>query len=173
MDVGNMRLQEGIFLERHAAEIGVIGIGKGAGATFVSYQLDDLLNGKDRQKVFVSRPDRFRITDEPEDPEDEDIVIAVIDPLPSKLMEGADTIGKLTELKAPVLWLVNRDNPGVNRRSMEKYLGFRPEFRQEEVPREMICRAEYNCIRLSNIYKTDGLEKLAEHIRIIFADSSE
>lgn len=164
-----MRLQEGILLDRNVVRIGVAGIGHSAGAGFIAHQLDHMLNGRERKKYFVSSPERFRIVTEPEDPEDEDLMIGVIDPLPSALMEGAVRVDELMGLRVSVIWIVNRDNPGVNRRSMERYLGFRPEFSQEEVSREMICRAEYNCMELSDIIRLEGLEKLADHIRINFS----
>ena len=165
MDLRNMRLQEGILLEKTQLAVGITGISKGVGTTFVSHQLDYILNKKEARKLFVSSPDRYRITDEPDEFEFQDILVAVIDPLPSKMMEGADRIRELIEGPVPVVWLVNRDNAGVNRRSMQKYLCFSPQFSQEEVPREIICRAEYNCIELSEIYRLEGLEKLAGHIR--------
>ena len=169
MDLGNMRLQEGIFLDRSAAEIGVKGIANGVGATFVSRYLDHCLNKRDKHKVFVSRPDRFRIIDDPDDLETPDIIVSVIDPLPSLLMESAANISKLMEFNGDVIWLINRDNPGVNRHVLKKYLGFIPDHSQEEIPREMICRAEYNCIELPEIVHLKGIEDLADHFLKIFA----
>ena len=169
MDLGNMRLQEGVFLDRSVAEIGVKGISKGAGATFVSRYLDYCLNKKDKRKVFVSRPDRFRIIDDPDELESPDIIVSVIDPLPSLLMDGAVNISKLMEFNGDVIWLINRDNPGVNRHIFKKYLGFIPDYSQEEVPREIICRAEYNCIELPEIVRLKGIEDLADHIAKVFS----
>lgn len=164
MDLGNMRLQEGIFLDRSAVVIGVKGISKGAGATFVSNYLDYFLNRKDRQKVFVSRPDRFRVIDDPDDLSSSDLVVSVIDPLPSLLMEGAAAIREIMEYRGETVWVINRDNQGVNRRTLKKYLGFLPEYSQEEIPRETICRAEYNCVELPEIAELKGIEELAEYI---------
>lgn len=168
MDLGNMRLQEGIFLDRSAIEIGVKGISKGVGASFVSRYLDYCLNRKDRQKVFVSRPDRFRIIDDPEDIEVPDIIVSVIDPLPSLLIEGATGISELMRFNGDVVWLINRDNPGVNRHALKKYLGFIPDFSQDEIPRETIARAEYNCIELPEIVRLKGIEEVADHIAKAF-----
>ena len=167
MDLGNMRLQEGIFLDKSVTVISVTGISEGAGATFISRYLDYYLNKKDRQKVFVSRPDRFRIIDGPPGDELPDITVAVIDPLPSLLMEGAQKISELMDRGSDVIWMLNRDNPGVNSRALKKYLGFIPEFIQQEIPRESICRAEYNCIELPETIKLEGVEKLAAYLKRI------
>ena len=156
-------------MENPVAEIGVKGISKGVGTTFVSRYLDYYLNEKDRRKIFVSRPDRFRIIDDPDDLETSDIIVSVIDPLPCLLMDGAENISKLMEFNGDVIWLINRDNPGVNRHVLKKYLGFIPDHSQEEVPREIICRAEYNCIELPEIVRLKGIEDLADHIAKIFS----
>ena len=107
--------------------------------------------------------------DDPDDLETPDIIVSVIDPLPSLLMESAANISKLMEFNGDVIWLINRDNPGVNRHVLKKYLGFIPDHSQEEIPREMICRAEYNCIELPEIVHLKGIEDLADHILKIFA----
>ena len=166
MDLGNMRLQEGIFLDQTALKVGVKGISECAGATFVSHYLDRSLNERGRSRVFVSRPDKYAVSDNDFEYEDEDIIVGVIDPLPSRLMEGAEAIEELTNCRTPVVWLVNRDNPGVNRRAMQRYLCFEPEFSQAEVPREIICRAEYNCVELDELHKLEGIEKLAEYLKV-------
>ena len=98
-----------------------------------------------------------------------DIIVAVIDPLPSLLIDGAANIGELREMKREVLWILNRDNKGVNRREMKRYLGFMPEFSQEEIPREIIARAEYNCEKLPSVMELKGIEALGDHIRSIMS----
>ena len=170
MDFGNMRLQEGIFLDRSVLKIGVKGISECVGATFVAHYLDRSLNDRGKLKVFVSRPDRYAVTDNSFEYDEQDVIVGVIDPLPSRLMEGAEVIEELLNSGTPVIWLLNRDNPGVNRRLMKKYLCFTPEFSQEEIPREMLCRAEYNCVELDELSGLEGIEKLAEHIKALFKD---
>ena len=152
-------------MDKSVTEIGIIGISNGAGATFISRYLDYYLNKKDKPKVFVSRPDRFRIIDGPSEGDMPDIIVAVIDPLPSLLVEGAAKIIELMDSRAEVIWLLNRDNQGVNRRTLKKYLGFLPELSQQEIPRETICRAEYNCIELPEVTRLEGVEKLADDLR--------
>ena len=96
---------------------------------------------------------------------DWDFTVGVIDPLPSSLVKGADMIGKLRELPEKVFWIINMDNEGVNRRELRRFLGFMPDFSQEAVPRELITRAEYNCVELEELCPLKGIEKLAEEIR--------
>ena len=68
-------------------------------------------------------------------------------------------------MNVPKLWLINRDNPGVNHRQLERFLEIRPDFSQEALPYESICRAEYNCEKSGEVLKLSGIEKLAEYIR--------
>ena len=169
MDFENMRLQEGILLDKMKVNIGVKGICPGAGATFVSGWLDHYLNDKDRHRFFISSPEKYAVYDDPECMDEMDIIVAVIDPLPSLLIEGSANIGELREMKREVLWILNRDNKGVNRREMKRYLGFMPEFSQEEIPREIIARAEYNCEKLPSVMELKGIEALGDHIRSIMS----
>ena len=160
-----MRFQEGILLDKMKVRIGVTSVSKGAGATFVSQAIDHLLNHIDTPRLFVSRPDKYIVTDSPERPEDVDLLICVLDPLPSKLKEGAPRFAALKNMNVPQLWLINRDNPGVNHRQLERFLEIRPDFSQEALPYESICRAEYNCEKSGEVLKLSGIEKLAEYIR--------
>ena len=169
MDFENMRLQEGILLDRMKVHIGVMGVCHGAGATFVSEWLDHYLNDEGRHRFFVSSPERYAVHDSPGNTDDMDLIIGVIDPMPSLLMRGADAIGELLDGNNTVLWILNRDNPGVNHRELLRYLSFRPEFVQSEIPREIMARAEYNGERLPGIRELEGIRKLAERIKIINA----
>ncbi len=167
MDFENMRLQEGILLDKMKVYIGVKGVARGVGTSFVARWLDYYLNDRERHHIFVSKPDKYIVADSPENCSDMDIIVAVIDPLPSLLMEGADSIGELVDKKQPVIWMLNRNCRGVNRREMKNYLGFIPEFSQEDVPREFIARAEYNSESLPDVCKLSGIEELADHIKKI------
>ena len=160
-----MRLQEGIFLDRIRVRINVQGIADGVGAEFTARALDYYLNRKDQIRVFVSRPDKYEVAVNDTGSGDWDFTVGVIDPLPSSLVKGADMIGKLRELPEKVFWIINMDNEGVNRRELRRFLGFMPDFSQEAVPRELITRAEYNCVELEELCPLKGIEKLAEEIR--------
>ena len=167
MDSENMRFQEGILLDKMKVHIGIKGASGGVGTSFVARWLDYFLNDRERHHIFVSRPDRYIVEDSPSNCSDMDIIVGVIDPLPSLLMDGADGIGDLMDKRQPVIWMLNRNCIGVNRRELKRYLGFIPEFCQEDVPREYIVRAEYNGENLPDVYKLGGIEELAEYIKAI------
>ena len=106
MDLGNVRLQEGILLDKSAFRIGVKGISNGAGASFASHYLDRALNERGRTRVFVSRPDKYIVFDSLFENEDVDIIVGIIDPLPSRLIEGAEMIEELLDQRTPVVWMI-------------------------------------------------------------------
>ena len=165
MERDNMRLQEGIILDKIKIRIGVTSVSKGAGATFIASALDNILNMRDTPRLFVSRPDKYAVVDSPEREDDADLLVCVIDPLPSKLKEGAARFTLLRALNVPKVWIINRDNPGVNHRELERFLELRPEFRQEDLPYEQICRAEYNCEKPEGSLELKGIEELADYIK--------
>ena len=165
MDLRNMRLQEGFLLDKMKVRIGVVGVSPGSGATFVSHNLDYYLNKKEAAGFFVARPEKYIVEDQPLSLSDMDVIVAVLDPLPSNLVEGAESIDCLMDSAVPVLWLVNQDSAGVKHRELYRFLGFRPEFSQEAVPREFLARAEYSVAELPEVYSLKGIEELAERIR--------
>ena len=160
-----MRLQEGVFLDKMKIRVGVTPVTRGAGATFVSEAIDHLLNERDSVKFFVSRPDKYMVIDDPKSPDDEDVLVCVLDPLPSRLKEGAPRYTSLRNVNVPKIWLINRDNPGVDHRELEKFLELRPDLSQEALPYESICRAEYNCEKPEDSLKLKGIEELADFIK--------
>lgn len=167
MGFENERFQEGIFLDKSKIIIGVVGISHGAGESFVSRGLNYYLNIKDAPKVFLSRPEKYEIIDGPNQVNDLDLVIGVIDPLPSRMIEGAPKFACLNNCDN-IIWLINKDNPGVNHRELRKFFELDKEFTQEVLPYEKICRAEYNCEKVEEIYPLKGIEELAEYINTMF-----
>ena len=165
MERDKMRLQEGILMDKMKIRIGVTGITSGAGATFLAGALDHVLNSKDSPRMFVSRPEKYKIIDTPDRVDEVDLLVGVIDPLPSRLREGAVRFSVLKNVNVPKVWIINRDNAGVNHRELERFLEIRPDFSQEAIPYEMICRAEYNCVKPEEALKLSGIDKLAEYIR--------
>ncbi|MBR6473216.1 MAG: hypothetical protein IKS99_05795 [Firmicutes bacterium] len=151
-------------MDRFKVRIGVIGISSGAGESFVAGGLNYYLNEKDAPKVFVSKPEKYEIIDGPSDLTDLDVIVGVIDPLPSRMEEGAPRFAVLSQ-RDNVIWLVNKDNPGVNHRELRGFLELEPSFSQEALPYEKICRAGYNCEKVPEMYELTGIEKLADHIR--------
>lgn len=77
-----------------------------------------------------------------------DQIIAVIDPLPSKMLEG---YGRLCTLKAyeanhgEIIYVINKFNKGVNKRQMLDFLNLKNPVFIPLVNVENIYTAEYNC----------------------------
>ena len=165
MDFGKMRLQEGFIMDKMKTRIGVLGITRGAGASFVAEGLDYYLNVKYAPRTFVSRPDKYVVEDSPSRPEDMDLLVCVLDPLPSRLEEGAARFAAVRALKVPEIWMINRDNKGVNHKALEAYLDMVPEYSQEAFPYETVCRAAYNCEKLSEVRGLEGIKKLSDAIK--------
>ena len=77
-----------------------------------------------------------------------DQIIAVIDPLPSKMLKGYRMLCRIKayeSLGGEVIYVINRDNKGVNHREMRDYLKVRAFCSIPLVGQESIYTAEYNC----------------------------
>ena len=74
---------------------------------------------------------------------------------------------KFAVLKATegVLWLVNKDNTGVDHRELKKFLELDDYFSQEALNYETVCRAEYSCEKVERRYSLKGIESLANEIK--------
>lgn len=83
-----------------------------------------------------------------------DIPIAVIDPLPTKLIESRDFLEKLKISLPNAILLVNKMNIGVHRAELIRYLGTKEFFSMPSVPMEYIYKAEYNCLPISGLSET-------------------
>lgn len=78
---------------------------------------------------------------------DMDLIIAVVDPLPSKMIRGAGRFRRLKKMEingGNLIWLVNRANAGINRKEVKKYLRSDSVFWLENFPAEKIYKAEYS-----------------------------
>jgi len=77
-----------------------------------------------------------------------DQIIAVIDPMPSKMLEGYHTLCNLKVLEiegGDMMYVINKMNKGVNRRQMLEFLKIRKPVFLPLVSPESIYTAEYNC----------------------------
>ncbi len=155
-------------MDRITVRIGVTGTGSGSGTALVVHALDYYLNKRSRMRVFRKEPDRYLVIEEPEDRNDLDVMVAVIDPLPSSLESGAGKILELREQKTPVIWLLDRDNPGIDRPRLHRFLGFHPDHVQEDVPYETLCRAEYGLYEVCEMAELQGIRECAEHIERVY-----
>ncbi len=81
--------------------------------------------------------------------QDMDQIIAVIDPIPSKMLEGYQLLHRIKDMEqnneADVIYVINKFNRGVNRRQMLNYLNIKNPVIIPLVKTEIIYTAEYNC----------------------------
>ena len=77
-----------------------------------------------------------------------DLLIVVVDPLPSKLIRSSRRFRFLKELElsgCPVIWLVNRVNKGISRRQVIGYLKTQDLLWVGEFPAETVYSDEFSC----------------------------
>jgi hypothetical protein len=77
-----------------------------------------------------------------------DVVVCVVDPLPSRLIANHDMFACLRQEEkngADILWVINRMNSGINMRCFRDYLRLKDAVRIPLVPLEYLYTAEYNC----------------------------
>ena len=87
-----------------------------------------------------------------------DLVVCVIDPLPSSLLAAEETIRSIRENRiktkrgfapdmnhpTPCLWVLNKDNPKVSHRELERFMKIKFDFAVPMMNPEEFYRAEYN-----------------------------
>ena len=79
---------------------------------------------------------------------DMDVILVVVDPLPSKLIRHSGRFKQLKQMElagAKVKWLVNRVNAGINRRQVSGYLKSNDLILIEEFPIEAVYADEFFC----------------------------
>lgn len=97
-----------------------------------------------------------------------DQIVAVIDPMPSKMLEGYHTLCNLKVMeieKGDMIYVINKMNSGVNRHQMLDFLKIRKPVFLPLISAESIYTAEYNCkipYTLSEVKNT--LQKPLEEI---------
>lgn len=77
-----------------------------------------------------------------------DRILAVIDPMPSKMLGGYEMLTKLKLLETEqneMIYVINKMNEGVNRRQMLQFLNIRKPVFLPLINPECIYTAEYNC----------------------------
>ena len=107
---------------------------------------------------------RYIIVDNPENYDELDLVVAVADPLPSRIEAGIETYRKLRQLQIPVIWIVNKANPQAGIREVESFLKQKFDYRLELLPAEVFYKAEFACTQQYFIQKPRTIEKVAQHI---------
>ncbi|MFR7989231.1 MAG: hypothetical protein ACLU5F_01405 [Anaerovoracaceae bacterium] len=77
-----------------------------------------------------------------------DMLVVVVDPLPSKLIRSSRRFKLLKQIElagCPVVWIVNRTNRGISRRQVAGYLKTKEVTWINEFPAEWIYSDEFSC----------------------------
>lgn len=77
-----------------------------------------------------------------------DLLVLVIDPLPSGLMAGKvvlEGLGTYRRRGGNVLFMINKMNPGVNRKELQNFLRIKPEVELPFIGSELFYRAQFSC----------------------------
>lgn len=134
---------------------------------------------KDRERTgdFRQLPGRIIIVDNPDGPEDYeklDMIVAVTDPYPPRIMAGLETYSRLRRIDQkgstehiPVLWLLNKSDEGTARKEAECFLKIKFDFEQEILQPDIFYRAAYSCQQpyyICGKSSLAGLNRLAAEI---------
>lgn len=79
---------------------------------------------------------------------DMDVLVVVVDPLPSKMIQAAERFKMLKKLElsgCSVVWMVNHMNPGVSKRQVKSYLKTGDIYWIPSFDEEAFYEAEYTC----------------------------
>ena len=79
---------------------------------------------------------------------DMDVVIFVIDPLPSHMIAGYPLLREVKRLEykgKKTVWLINKFNSGVNKRDYLNFLKLKKFYKIPSIPAENFYSAEFNC----------------------------
>lgn len=77
-----------------------------------------------------------------------DVIVFVIDPLPSKLIKGYELfcyIKKCQLVGQKIIWVVNKYNEGINKREFYDFMRMKHFIKIPIIPQEDIYLSEYNC----------------------------
>lgn len=80
---------------------------------------------------------------------DMDVLIVVIDPIPSAMIAGYETLGFCKALAVGgkrIIWVVNKDNGGVNKRELIQFIRLKDIIFIPYISAEELYNAEYNCL---------------------------
>ena len=156
-----MGTQGGFIMQK--IRVAVIGVGEGSGKTFVANGLWYFLRNKNR---FINKEEKYEIADNPEHPEDYDLIVGVIDPLPSRVKANIDIYSKFNEPAWDTIWIINKLNEGVNLKELEWFLKRKFNFKQKLINPSYFYRSEYlkSDFYLTNEDDLDGIQNLASEI---------
>ncbi len=101
-----------------------------------------------------------------------DIVIFVIDPLPSRLIAGYEKLCQIKKVRLfekKIIFVLNKENAGINKSELLSCLRFKPDLSLPLLPSEAIYEAEYNCRipytdKVINSMLNEGMENLVKSL---------
>lgn len=114
-------------------------------------------------------PGKHIIVDSPGDIEDMDVIVCVVDPLPSRIMAGLETFRQIKEQSlVPVIWVMNKAGSAAGRREVETFLRIRFAHSIPLIEAEKFYRAEFSCTQpvfeQGMAGTEDAFRRLAEEI---------
>lgn len=80
---------------------------------------------------------------------DMDVLIVVIDPMPSSLLAGFQMLAyckSLEEKGRRIFWVINKDNGGINKRELHQFLKLKELYYIPLIKGDELYSAEYNCL---------------------------
>ena len=123
-----------------------------------SERLSDRLRTSEAEDFldFTAIKGKYLILDSPKMWRQTDLLIGVIDPLPSRILAGLDTFEALKNeekmgLQAGkrVLWVLNKNNPLADRTETERFLKLKFDFAVSMAPPELFYGAEFACSQMA------------------------
>lgn len=123
-----------------------------------SERLSDRLRASEAEDFmdFTTIKGKYLILDNPKMWRHTDLLIGVIDPLPSRILAGLDTFEALKDeekmgLQAGkrVLWVLNKNNPLADRSETERFLKLKFDFAVSMAPPELFYGAEFACSQMA------------------------
>ena len=123
-----------------------------------SERLSDRLQTAEAEDImdFTTIKGKYLILDNPKMWRHTDLLIGVIDPLPSRILAGLDTFEALKDeekmgLQAGkrVLWVLNKNNPLADRAETERFLKLKFDFAVSMAPPELFYGAEFACSQMA------------------------
>ncbi|MGI6257342.1 MAG: hypothetical protein ACOYJU_04675 [Anaerovoracaceae bacterium] len=74
-----------------------------------------------------------------------DMIFAIVDPLPSKLIANREMYQKLVGSRQKIIWVLNKDNRGIHRRHFYDYMKIKGHETIPLMQGDILYKAEYNC----------------------------
>ncbi len=101
---------------------------------------------------FTAVKGKYLVLDSPKMWRQTDLLIGVIDPLPSRVLSGLDTFEALKneekmglQAGSRVIWVLNKNNPIADRAEIERYLKLKFDFAVSMAAPELFYGAEFAC----------------------------